>query len=287
MRAIWKGHIRFSLVTIPIRVYNAVESAQTISFNQLHKEDNGRIGYDKKCKVCGEAVKNEEIVKGYEYEPDQYVIFENQDFEKVKLKSTKVIEMEGFVDAEQIDMTLYDSPYFVGPDGPIAAKTYALLSEALRETGKMGVGKVVLRDREDVVLVGPHEEGIILYKIRYPETLRKMNAVPMLEEHETDAEQLKLAVSLIESMQTNLGDMELKDQYQDAVREMIQAKIDGKEIVSSTEEEPQIIDIMSALKQSIEASQSDRKPMAKSATAKTAKKAKKAKKTPAKKARVA
>ena len=85
MRAIWKGHIRFSLVTIPIRVYNAVESAQTIRFNQLHKEDSGRIGYDKKCKVCGETVKNEEIVKGYEYEPDTYVIFENEDFEIVKL----------------------------------------------------------------------------------------------------------------------------------------------------------------------------------------------------------
>ena len=287
MRAIWKGHIRFSLVTIPIRVYNAVESAQSISFNQLHKEDNGRIGYDKKCKVCGEAVKNEEIVKGYEYEPDQYVIFENKDFEKVKLKSTKVIEMEGFVDSEQVDMTLYDSPYFVGPDGPIAAKTYGLLSEALRETGKLGIGKVVLRDREDVVLVGPHEEGIILYKIRYPETLRKMSAVPMLEEQETDEEQLKLAVSLIESMQTNLEDLELKDQYQDAVREMIQAKVEGKEIVSAAEEEPQVIDIMSALKQSIEASQSDRKPMAKSATAAKTKKAKKTKKAVAKKAKVA
>lgn len=287
MRAIWKGHIRFSLVTIPIRVYNAVESAQTISFNQLHKEDNGRIGYDKKCKVCGEAVKNQDIVKGYEYEPDQYVTFESEDFEKVKLKSTKVIEMEGFVDASEVDMTLYDSPYFVGPDGPVAAKTYALLSDALRETGKLGIGKVVLRDREDVVLVGPHAEGIILYKIRYPETLRKMSAVPMLEEHETDEEQLKLAVNLIESMETTLESMELKDQYQDAIKEMIQAKVEGNEIVSAAEEEPQVIDIMAALKQSIEASQSDRKPMAKSATAKKTKKAKKAKKTAAKKAKVA
>lgn len=287
MRAIWKGHIRFSLVTIPIRVYNAVESAKTISFNQLHKEDNGRIGYDKKCKVCGEAVKTHEIVKGYEYEPDQYVVFENEDFDKVKLKSTKVIEMEGFVDAGEVDMTLYDSPYFIGPDGPIASKTYALLSDALRETGKLGIGKVVLRDREDAVLVGPHEEGIILYKIRYPETLRKMSGVPMLEEHETDAEQLKLAVSLIESMETSLENIELKDQYQDAMREMIEAKIEGKEIVSAAEEEPQIIDIMSALKQSIEESQAERKPMAKSATAKKAKKAKKPKKAAAKKAKVA
>lgn len=108
----------------------------------------------------------------------------------------------------------------------------------------------------------PHDEGIILYKIRYPETLRKMSAVPMLEEHETEEEQLKLAVSLIESMETSLDKMELKDQYQDAVREMIQAKVEGKELVTAAEEEPQVIDSMSALKQSIEASQSDRKPMA-------------------------
>jgi DNA end-binding protein Ku len=285
MRAIWKGHIRFSLVTIPICVYNAVESARTISFNQLHKEDNGRIGYDKKCKVCGDAVKTQEIIKGYEHEPDQYVVFESEDFEKVKLKSTKVIEMEGFVDVSEVDITLYDSPYFIGPDGPVAAKTYALLSDALRETGKLGIGKVVLRDREDAVLVGPHPEGSMLYKIRYPETLRKMSGVPMLEEHETDPEQLKLAVSLIESMETTLDKIELKDQYQDALREMIQAKIDGQEIVSATEEEPQIIDIMSALKQSIEESQAERKPMAKSATAKKA--TKKPKKAAAKKAKVA
>ena len=294
MRAIWKGHIRFSLVTVPIRVYNAVESAQPIRFNQLHKEDGGRIGYEKKCKVCGETVKPEEIVKGYAFEPDQYVVFDSEDFEKIKLKSTKVIEMEGFIDASQVDMTLYDSPYFVGPDGPVAAKTYTLLSDALRKTGKLGLGKVVLRDREDVVLVGPHEDGIIIYKIRYPNTLRKMNSVPMLEDHESDAEQLKLAVSLIESMQTSLDKIELKDQYQDAVREMIQAKIEGKETVTGVEERPQIIDIMAALKQSIAASKLKRKPLAKvpkskasKPRAKTGKKVKKAKKTPIKRAKAA
>ncbi len=294
MRAIWKGHIRFSLVTVPIRVYNAVESAQPIRFNQLHKEDGGRIGYEKKCKVCGETVKPEEIVKGYAYEPDQYVVFDSDDFEKIKLKSTKVIELEGFIDASQVDVTLYDSPYFVGPDGPVAAKTYTLLSDALRKTGKLGLGKVVLRDREDVVLVGPHEDGIIMYKIRYPNTLRKMNSVPMLEEHESDAEQLKLAVSLIESMQTSLDKIELKDQYQDAVCEMIQAKIEGKETVTGVEERPQIIDIMAALKQSIAASKLKRKPLAKvpkskatKASAKTAKKVKKAKKTTIKRAKAA
>lgn len=288
MRAIWKGHIRFSLVTIPIRVYNAVESGQTIRFNQLHKEDNGRVGYEKKCKVCGETLKTEAIVKGYEYEPDQYVVFANDDFEQVRLKSTKVIEMEGFVEADQVHQTLYDSPYYVGPDGPVAAKTYNLLSAALEKTGKLGVGRVVLRDREDVVLVGPHEDGMILYRIRYPETLRAMNGVPMLEPAETNDDELNLAVNLIDSMATNLADIEMKDRYQDALKELIHAKIDGKEVVAAAEEEPQIIDIMSALKQSIEQSQSDRRPM-KAAEGKKdpVKRVKKAKKTRAKKAKVA
>ena len=138
MRSIWKGHIRFSLVTIPIRIYSAVDSAQSIRFNQLHRDCNGRVGYDKRCKKCSDTVANEDIVKGYQYEPDQYVVFEKDDLEKLKLKSTKVIEIEGFVDATEIHPTLYDSPYFAGPDGDVAAKTYALLSSALRTAARWG-----------------------------------------------------------------------------------------------------------------------------------------------------
>src|SRR5437867_11663857 len=118
MRAIWKGHIRFSLVTIPVRIYNAVDTEQTIRFNQLHKEDHGPIGYDKRCKKCNKVVNNEEIVKGYPYEPDRFVIVEKEDLDKVKLKSTKIIEIEGFIDAKEVHPTLYESPYFAGPDGP-------------------------------------------------------------------------------------------------------------------------------------------------------------------------
>ena len=147
----WKGHIRFSLVTIPIRIYSAVETAEAIRFNQLHKEDNGAVGYDKKCKKCGKVLAAEDIVKGYQFEPDQYVIIAPEDLEKIKLKSTKVIDIEGFIDASEVHPTLYESPYFAGPDGPVGASTYALLTQALQESGKVGVGKVVMRDREEVV----------------------------------------------------------------------------------------------------------------------------------------
>ena len=263
MRAIWKGHIRFSLVTIPVRIYNAIETAETISFKQLHKEDNGPIGYDKRCKKCNEIVKMEDIVKGYPYEPDQFVIVEPGDFQKIKLKSTKIIEIEGFVDVKDIHPTLYDTPYFAGPDGDVAAKAYSLLCTALRQSGKIGVGRVVIRDRESVMLLAPEQSGIMLYKLRYPTQIRDIKQVPLTDHMETDVEQLKLAQTLIDSMSKPLGKIEMKDRYKDALREMIVAKVEGKELVTVEEEKAPVVDIMTALKASIDGAKQEKKPMKK------------------------
>src|SRR5436190_10763292 len=264
MRSIWKGHIRFSLVTIPIRIYNAVDTAEAaIRFNQLHKDDNGAVGYDKKCKKCGKVMTTEEIVKGYQFEPEQYVIVSPEDFEKLKLKSTKVIEIEGFIDATEVHPSLYESPYFAGPDGPVAAKAYSLLSEALKASGKLGIGKVVLRDREEVVTIGPQDGGIILYKLRHPNEIRKMENVPQLEHKDLSKDELKLSISLVESMSSTLEEVDLTDRYRDALREMIEAKIAGREVVSVPEEEKPVVDIMTALKQSIEQTKAKKKPMEK------------------------
>src|SRR3989454_3690616 len=263
MRSIWKGHIRFSLVTIPIRIYSAVDTEETIRFNQLHKEDNGAVGYEKKCKKCGKALTAEEIVKGYQLEPEQYVIVLPEDLAKIKLKSTKVIEIEGFIDAKEVHPTLYESPYFAGPDGVVAAKTYSLLSQALKASGKVGVGKVVLRDREEVVMIAPLDDGLVLYKLRNPTELRKMDGVPQIEQKEVNKEELKLSISLVESMTSTLKDLDLTDRYRDALREMIEAKIAGREVVTAPEEEKQVVDIMTALKQSIERTKAQKKPMEK------------------------
>ena len=263
MRSIWKGHIRFSLVTIPIRIYNAVDTSETIKFNQLHKEDNGPVGYEKKCKKCAKALTSEEIVKGYEFEPEQYVIVSPDDLAKIKLKSTKVIEIEGFIDASEVHPSLYESPYFAGPDGLVAAKTYSLLNRALETSGKVGIGKVVLRDREEVVMVGPMDGGIVLYKLRNPQELRKMEGVPQIEKKDVNKDELKLSISLVESMASSLKDMDLTDRYREALREMIEGKIAGKEVVQVAEEEKPVVDIMSALKQSIEQAKAKRKPMEK------------------------
>src|SRR5215472_17723268 len=207
MRSIWKGHIRFSLVTIPIRIYNAVDTEETIRFNQLHKDDNGPVGYEKKCKKCGKTLSNEEIVKGYQFEPEQFVIVSADELAKIKLKSTKVIEIAGFIDAAEIHPSLYEAPYFAGPDGPVAAKAYSLLSEALKASGKLGIGKVVLRDREEVVTIGPQDGGIILYKLRQPNELRKMESVPQLEHKDVNKDELKLSISLVESMSAKLEEV--------------------------------------------------------------------------------
>jgi len=263
MRSIWKGHIQFSLVTIPIRIYNAVDTEETIRFNQLHKEDNGAVGYEKKCKKCGKALTTEEIVKGYQFEPEQYVIVSPEDLGKIKLKSTKVIEIQGFIDAGEVHSSLYESPYFAGPDGPIAAKTYSLLSQALAASGKVGIGKVVLRDREEVVVISPMEGGLMLYKLRYPSELRKIADVPQLERKEINKDELKLSISLVDSMTSTLKDLDLTDRYRDALREMIDAKIAGKEVVIAPEEQKPVIDIMAALKQSIEQAKAKKKPMEK------------------------
>jgi DNA end-binding protein Ku len=263
MRAIWKGHIRFSLVTIPVRIYNAVDTDQTIRFNQLHKEDHGPIGYDKRCKKCNKVVTGDEIVKGYPYEPDHYVIVEKEDLEKIKLKSTKIIEIAGFIDAKEVPPAMYEAPYYAGPDGPVAVKAYSLLAGALKETGKVGIGKVVLRDREDIVLIAPYENAVALYRLRTPKEIRDVAQVPQVESTPVEKEQLKLARSLIESMTSTLKKIDLTDKFHDALREMIEAKIEGKEIVTVEEEEAPVVDIMTALKKSIEQAKTQKKPMEK------------------------
>jgi len=261
MRAIWKGHIQFSLVTIPVRVYNAIDTGQTISFNLLTREGHNPVSYEKKDKVTGKPLRNEEIVKGYQYEPGQFVIMEAEDLEKVKLKSEKVVEIEGFVKSDEVHPTLFETPYFIGPDGDIAAKTYGLLCHVLKESGKVGVGKVVLRDRETPVLIAPHEGGILMYRLRFPNEVRNIREVPQLLEVKADKEQMKLAKTLVDSMTVKFGQLEMKDHYYDALKAMIDAKIAGKEIVTVVEEEPKVVDIMTALKASIEAAK--KKPMEK------------------------
>jgi len=262
MRSIWKGHIRFLLVAIPVRIYNALETSEQIHLNQLHKDDYGPIGYDKRCKKCGNVVSKDDLVKGYQYSPDQYAIIEPDDISKIKVKTTKIIDIVGFVPKSEIPEMLYDSPYFAGPDGEVSAKMYALLAEVLNESGKVGLGKVVLRDREDFVAVAPQGQGLVVYKLRYPKEVRKLGDVPMLPSNpEVSDAELKLARTLVDQMVTSISEIDMRDRYNEGLREVIEAKIAGREVTEFVEEEQPTVDIMTALKQSIE--QTKRKPMIK------------------------
>src|SRR5258707_2804196 len=267
MRSIWKGHILFLFVAIPVRIYNAVETAEKIQFNQLHREDFGPIGYDKRCKKCGQVVTNEEITQGYQYEPDRYAIVEPEEIAKVKIKTNKAVDIMVFVDASELPTTFFDAAYYAGPDGPVSERPYALLRQVLRDTGKVGLAKVVLRDREDLVAVLPLENGIVLQKLRYPAEIRSIKEVPEIENaQKIDKKELTLATSLVEQMITSFSDIDTVDHYHEALRKLIDQKIKGKKIVEfeKVEDVPRL-DIMSALKKSLQAS--TRKPMVKAATA--------------------
>jgi len=262
MRSIWKGHIRFLLVAIPVRIYNAIETSEKIQFNQLHRDDYGPIGYDKRCKKCQQVVTADQITKGYQYEPDRYAIVEPDDIAKVKIKTTRAVDIIGFVDSSEIPTTFYDAPYYAGPDGPVSEKPYALLREVMRQTGKVGIGKVVLRDREDLVALFPHENGLVMQKLHYPNEIRKMEDVPELDNAaKPDKNEMKMATMLVEQMVTTLGEIETVDQYHEALKKLIDSKIKGNKVAEFEVEELPRLDIMSALKKSLQAS--NRKPMIK------------------------
>jgi len=254
MRSIWKGHIRFSLVTIPIQIFSAVESKGNISFKQIHEKDNGSIGYKKYCKSCDEVMEYSDIVKGYEYADDQYVVFNSDELNAVKLKSTKAIDIEAFVDINEVHPSRYEAVYYVGPNGEVAQKTFSLLIATLKDSNKAGIGRVILRDREDVVLLAPYKNAIIMYKLRYPYEIREVNKVPDIGFQEPAEAELKLALTLVDSLTTTFDKVDFEDRYKDALLELVNKKVNGKQIVALDNEksEAPVVDIMAALKESIE-----------------------------------
>ncbi len=255
MRSIWKGHIRFSLVTIPVQIFNAIDTKGNISFNQIHAKDNGPVGYKKYCKTCDAVLEQDDIVKGYEYEPGQYAVFSDEELDSIKIKSSKAIDIEAFVDVHEVHPSRFEMVYYIGPEGDVAKKTFALLCETLRETGKAGVGRIVLREREDVVLIQPHGNALIMYKLRYPHELREVAGVPDTSKREApDPAQMALATQLVQSLSMPFEKVVFKDHFRDAILELVDKKVKGKQTVKveSDEDDKPVVDIMEALKRSIE-----------------------------------
>lgn len=254
LRSVWKGFIKFSLLTIPVKMFKAVDDSEEIHFNELHRECGGRVGRENKCKKCGGVPVREEIVKGYEVGPDEYVQVEKAELDAIKLVSTKMIEIQGFVAASDIHPTLFEVPNFIAPDGMVAQSAFGLLVATLQKSGKVGVGRVVMRGREEVVALAPYGEvGLVAYGLRNPEQVRKLSDVPGLQVTSPKPEEVKLAEKLVDSMTVSLDQIDLRDRYRDVVRNLIVTKQAGGTVVAVPDAPvATATDLMSILQQSVE-----------------------------------
>lgn len=265
-RASWKGQLKLSLVSFPVRLYNAISSTSRVSLNQLHKDCHMRLKQQMRCPEHGE-VDRSEIVKGYEYEKGKYVIIDEADLDQIKLETNKTIEITQFVEADELDPLLLNSAYYVAPDGPVAEDAFRVFREAMRETNRVAIGRVVMANREQIVALGPQDNGFRLTTLRYANEVRSAN--PYFEEiknGDVDPKQLQLAKQLVEQYTDEFDPAEFNDRYSDALLEVVKAKIDGSEPVIVQEQEAEkVINLMDALKQSLSPEKKTRKkPPAKS-----------------------
>lgn len=286
-RAMWTGQLRLSLVSFGVRLYAATESSGRVSMNQLHKDCHQRVRNQLVCPVHG-PIGRDEIVKGYEYEKDSYVIIEQEDLDNIRLESNKTIELVEFVDADEIDPLYVDSPYYLGPDGKVAEEPFNVIREAMKRAGKVGIGKVVMYGRERIVALQPEGRGFLLTTLRYAGEVRSSEDLfKDIKADSVDEEQLALASSIMEKKAGSFDPSEFTDRYQEAFFEIVKAKVEGQEPVTvSDEETPRSFNFMDALRQSVEEAERDKeeRPAAEKKTAsKKAASKKTSKKAPAKK----
>ncbi|MFI1995864.1 Ku protein [Actinoplanes sp. NPDC020271] len=285
MRAIWKGAVSFGLVSIAVRLFSATEE-KDIRFHQVHRTDGGRIKYQRTCSVDGEVVSFDDIAKGYDIGGGEMVILTDEDFADLPLSTSRAIDVLEFVPAEQIDPILFAKAYYLEPDGQ-AAKPYVLLRDALRDADRVAIVKIALRQREQLATLRVREDVLVLNTMLWPDEVRTPEFGFLDDDIETRPAELAMASSLIDSMAADFQPDEFTDNYRAALQEVIDAKVEGREVVQPEEAEeaaPAAIDLMAALKASVERAKKARgeAPEEKPA-AKPAKKAVK-KATPAKKA---
>lgn len=281
-RANWKGHLKLSLVAIPVRVYNATSSAGRIALNQLHKGCNSRLKQQMVCPIHGH-VQREDIAKGYEYEKDRYVIIEPDELEKIQVATTKAIEITQFIDRDELDPLHLNAPYYVGPDGPVAEEAFRVVREAIAKSGKIGIGRYVIGGREHLVAIEVKGRGLLMTTLRSAAEVRTPETYfDDIANGQVDKSQLKLATDLIKSMSGTLDAGEIKDRYQETLLGVVKAKIEGTEpsVVDAVEVD-RSFNFMEALKTSLESKPKKKKvtrkkPPAKSVRSTTKKKRKKA-----------
>jgi DNA end-binding protein Ku len=271
VRPTWKGFLKVSLVNIPIKVFPAAESAATLSFNQLHGECQTRIQQKRWCPVHNREVANTELVKGYEFEKGRYVVVTDEDFAKVKTESTQVINLSQFVDAESIDPMYVDRSYYLAPDGKMAAESFAVMREGMK--GKAGIGKVALYGREYLVAVKASGRGLVMFTLHHAAEIRKMDQVEDLNivPDKVSESELKLARQVIDTFSGELDLATYRDEYTEGLRQIIDKKIAGEEVVApEVEAPPKVVNLMEALRKSLERVSAEKKKPAKAALGKRA-----------------
>jgi DNA end-binding protein Ku len=276
-RATWKGFLKISLVNIPIKVFPATESGASISFNQLHGECQTRIQQKRWCPQCNREVPNSEIVKGYEFEKGRYVVLTEDDFDKVRPESTRVIDLVQFADQSAIDPMYVDRTYYLAPDGPVASDAFAVMREGMQ--GKVGVGKLALYGREYLVAVRPHQRGIVMYTLHHAAELRSIDVIEELGAvpAKVKPEEIRLARQVIDTFDAPLDLKTYKDEYREGLQRIIEAKIAGEEIVApAVETPPKVVNLMDALRRSLDSVSTAKKKPAKAAVVKPAAKRKRA-----------
>lgn len=258
-RALWKGQLRLSLVSIPVEVFSATKTGARFAFRQIHEPSGKPVHYDKVVDGIG-PVDTDEIVKGYEYESGKYVLLEPEEIDAVKLETKKTLELVQFVDASEISPIYYDKPYYVVPSDDLAEDAYRVVRDALRKSGKVGLGQLTLRGREYIAAIKPCGDGLLLETLHYADELRK--ADPMfhgLSGKTSDEDLLEVATALIDKKTAPFDATTFKDNYSTALKELVQRKLKGKKAKIEVEDEDDtgkrgdnVVDLMSALKKSLE-----------------------------------
>lgn len=261
MRPTWKGFLKLSLVNVPVRMYPAARS-ESLSFNQIHKVCGTRIKYDKRCPTCNCSVGNDELVKGYEFAKDQYVILDPEDFNKVRLESTKSISIVQFVQEGDIDPLYYHGSHYLVPDGPVALESFATIRKAMEDKGRVALAKVVMSGKEQVMAIRPKGNGFVMSGLYYGDEIRSMNDLEELENQpDVNPQEAKLAGQLIDSITKPFEPETFEDDYRIQLLEIIKAKAEGKEIVEPPQVETgKVINLMDALKSSLERAQAPSAP---------------------------
>jgi DNA end-binding protein Ku len=254
-RSSWKGFLKLSLVSVPVKAYTATASGSgDIKLNQLHNVCKSRIQYKKSCPVHGE-VKNDEIVSGYEYAKGQYVLVDPAELDKLRTEDDKAIKIQAFIAADTLDPVYYsDKTYYLVPDGPVAQKPYAVLCQAIRDEGRYGIAQVVFHGREQTVLLRPIDNLLAITVLNYDHEITKPAAfAEEVTSTEVSADELKLAKTLVAATTPKSFDFTVyKDVYTEKLSQLIEAKVAGKELVSPPATEPaHVINLMDALKASV------------------------------------